>query len=139
MDYIAHRRFKKLALCGLVNISATANCEAIGNIIMYDGKPVCYITSQNAYDYFARNDDGQGLLRGKITRDILKCLASGNGVDPRTDKVYQAKWDKVWADELCQKYKRIEFDDFWLWNHDFYNAPIEDLQYIAKLVGVKEG
>lgn len=26
-------------------------------------------------------------------------------------------------------------EDYWLWNHEFYNAPIEDLRYIAKLVG----
>ena len=35
--------------------------------------------------------------------------------------------------------KRKEHEDFWLWNHDFYNAGIDDLKYIAKLVGAKEG
>lgn len=139
MTYIVFKRFKSTAVCGYINLQYGTECDGLDNVILYKGKPICYVTSQNAHDYFARNDDGQGLLRGKLTQSILKCLASGNGVDPRTDKVYQAKWDKVWADGLCQKYKRIEFDDYWLWNHDFYNAPIEDLQYIAKLVGAKEG
>lgn len=139
MRYVVIRRFKSIAMCGEVNLPFGTECESIGNTIRYDGKPICFITSQNAHDYFARNDDGQGLLRGKLTQSVLKCLASGNGVDPRTDKVYQAKWDKVWSDELCRKYKRTEHEDHWLWNHDFYNAPIEDLQYIARLVGVKEG
>ena len=42
---------------------------------------------------------------------------------------------KVWADPLCQNYKRPEHEDFWIWNHDFYDAPVEDLRHIAALVG----
>lgn len=57
----------------------------------------------------------------------------------RKDSNYQNRWDKVWDDQLCQKYKRPEHEDFWLWNHDFYNASIEDLKYIANLIGAKEG
>ena len=40
---------------------------------------------------------------------------------------------------LAQKYRRSEHVNYWLWNDDFYNAPIEDLEYIAELVGVKKG
>lgn len=119
-----------------MNLRATTECESIDNVICLDGKELCVTTSQNAHDYFARNDDGQGMLRGTLTQNIMKALHTDN--DPRTDTVYQAKWDKVWDDALCQQYKRIEYADFWLWNHDFYNAPIEDLRYIAKLVGAKE-
>ena len=43
----------------------------------------------------------------------------------------------MWADPLCQKYKRPEHEDFWIWNHDFYDAPVEDLRHIAALVGAK--
>ena len=50
---------------------------------------------------------------------------------------HQKLWDKVWNDSICQKYKRSEYNDRWLWNYDFYNAPLFDLQYIAKLVGAK--
>lgn len=34
----------------------------------------------------------------------------------------------------CLKYKRKDHEDFWLWNHDFYNASIEDLEYIKSLI-----
>ena len=44
----------------------------------------------------------------------------------------------VWEDPTCQPYKRIEYADFWLWNHDFFNADIDTLRHIAKLVGAKE-
>ena len=51
---------------------------------------------------------------------------------------YQNRWDMVWEDPTCQPYKRIEYADFWLWNHDFFNADIDTLRHIAKLVGAKE-
>jgi len=137
MKYIVYQRFKVKALCGEVNLPAMTECESVGDFITIDGKPLCAMTSQNAHDFFSRNDDGQGMERGKLTQSIMKALHTDK--DPRTDTVYQAKWDKVWSDELCQKYKRVEFDDHWLWNHDFFNAPIEDLEYIAALVGAKKG
>lgn len=130
MQYITHKRFKDNAICGQVNIPALSVCEKNGNTIYFDGKPVCFVTSENAHQYFARNDDGQGVERGKLTQEIQRRLAKRDGD-------YQARWDKVWEDKTCQKYKREEYDDFWLWNHEFFNANIEDLRYIAELIGVK--
>lgn len=129
MQYITHRRFKDRAICGEVNISALTACEVKGNTIYFKDKPICYITSENAHQYFARNDDKNGVERGKLTQAIQHKLAKRDGV-------YQERWDKIWEDKLCQKYKRKEHEDFWLWNHNFFNAEIEDLRYIAKLVGV---
>lgn len=130
MQYITHKRFKDNAICGQVNIPALSVCEKNGNTIYFDGKPVCFVTSENAHQYFARNDDGQGVERGKLTQEIQRRLA-------KRDNTYQSRWDEIWDDALCQKYKREEYDDFWLWNHEFFNANIEDLRYIAELIGVK--
>lgn len=132
MNYIVHRRFKDRAICGDVNIPAMTELEDMDGVIMYDGKPICFDTSENAHQYFARNDDGNGMLRGKLTQSIQNTLS-------KRDKNYQARWDKVWDDEACQQYKRVEYADFWLWNHAWFNAPIEDLRHIAQLVGAKEG
>ena len=78
-----------------------------------------------------QNDDGQGLLRGKLIQTIKSTLA-------KHDEAHQDRWDKIWDDPRCQQYKCSDRDDFWLWNHDFYNAEIEDLKHIAKLIGAKE-
>lgn len=131
MQYIAHRRFKGSAICGRINIPALSICETNGNTIYFDGKPICFDTSENAHQFFSRNDDGQGLKRGQLTQAIQNKLA-------KRDSAYQSRWDKIWDDTICQKYKRKEYDDFWLWNHGFFNAGVEDLKYIAKLVGAKE-
>lgn len=133
MNYIVHRRFKYKAICGEINLPAMSECEEVKGVIYYQNKPVCVATSHNAHQFFARNDDGEGMRRGRLTQAIHKALQSR--LDPRTDEKYKRRWDKVWNDHLCRTYKRKEIEDHWLWNHEFYNAPIADLEYIAELVG----
>lgn len=132
MQYITHHRARIKALCGEVNLPAMTPIEERNGMLYYDGKPLCAERSQNALDYFCRNDDGLGMQRGRITRSIMKALRG----DPR-EKAVQDKWDKVWGDALCQKYKRPEHESHWLWNREFFNAPIDDLKQIASLVGAK--
>ncbi len=130
MDYIAHKRFKANGLCGAVNLPANTVCHCEGGVISHLGDEICWHKSQNAHQFFARNDDGQGMLRGKLTQSIQRTLA-------KRDEHYQDRWDKVWEDAICQNYKR-EGDDRWLWNHEFFEADILTLKHIAHLVGVKE-
>ena len=130
MQYIVYKRFKAMALCGEVNIPALSICECDDGLIKYNGKDICYNVSENAHQHFARNNDGQGLLRGKLIQAIMTTLSN-------RDDNYQSRWDKVWDDNLCQKYKRSDYSDYWLWNHDFFNAEIYDLKYIAGLIGAK--
>ena len=128
MKYIVHTRFKAKAICGEVNLPALTEVNLKDNMLYYQDKQLCVITSENAHKYFARNDDGQGMERGQLTQAITKTLAN-------TDDKHQEQWDKVWEDAICQKYKRTEYADYWLWNTAFYNADIEDLQHIYKLIG----
>lgn len=130
MKYIVHKRFKGTAICGNVNLPATAACECIGDFIIHDGKVICAVKSENAHQHFTRDDDGKGMERGKLTQAIQKALA-GRGTQ------YQARWDKVWSDPLCQPYKREEYADYWLWNHEFFNADINVLRHIANLIGAR--
>ena len=128
MKYIVHTRFKAKAICGEVNLPALTEVELKDNMLYWQDKPLCVITSENAHTYFARNDDGQGMERGRLTQAITKTLENN-------DDKYQERWDKVWEDAICQKYKRTEYADYWLWNTAFYNADIEDVQHIYKLIG----
>lgn len=132
MTYLVFSRFKTKAICGDVNIPALTKVELKGNMLYWQDKPLCVATSENAHKYFARNDDGQGRERGWLTSQIQTILQ-------KRDDSYQNRWDKIWDDQLCQKYKRKDHQDHWLWNHDFYNADIDDLQYIYNLItGVKQ-
>lgn len=129
-QYVARVRAKFKGFDGLVNIPWGGVLEEQDGLLFWRGAAVCGIYSQNAYDHFSLDDDGQGKLRGKLVTAIKKKLE-------KRDAGYRARWDKVWADDLCQKYRRPEHEDWWLWNHDFFNAPIQDLRHIACLVGAR--
>ena len=128
--YIARKQAKIKGHDGPVNIPWGASLEVRDAILYWNGAAVCGITSQNAYDYFSQDDDGQGQLRGKLVGAIMSTLE-------KRDTRHQERWNKVWEDPRCQRYKRPEHKDWWVWNYDFYNAPILDLQHIASLVGAK--
>lgn len=128
--YITIKRFEGHAICGDINLPEGTELKVVRNFILCDNGPICTTASQTAYDYFAQNDDGNGLKRGELTQDILKRLRKLKATDSR----YAHVWDKIWNDSICLKYKRAEHDDHWLWNYDFYNAEIEDLEYIRNLV-----
>ena len=128
MEYIVHKRFKENAICGKVNLPALTICTESGGMIYHNGKPLCSAFSQNAYKYFARNDDKRGLERGKLVTAITTALE-------KQDEHYQERWDKIWADPACRQFKRPQSEDHWLWNFAFYNAEIFSLEHIAKLVG----
>lgn len=133
MKYIVHRRFKSKAICGDVNLPAMTECELRGNILYLGEKELCVVTSENSHQYFARNDDGNGMLRGVLTQAIQKRLSVRKSQD---DPDYQARWDKVWEDSACQPYKRADYEDMWFWNHDFFGADIETLRHIAEMIGI---
>lgn len=153
--YIVTKRFKGKSLCGNVNLAYGTACEEKNNTIYHSGKPLCFATSENAHQYFSRNDDGQGERRGELVREIMgrlktpetrhkpnpKCpLAEYYMTDEESAQAQAARkerneaWGRVWGDPAIRKYKRVEFADYWLFNHDFYNAPVEDLEYILKIV-----
>lgn len=131
MRYIVTRRFRGKAICGAVNLPYGTACDTQdGYLILEDGRRLCAVTSQNAYDYFSRDDDGMGLERGKLVKDIRRTLE-------RRDAKHQARWDALWADEVANRLRRKDSPDFWIWSFDFYNADIPDLKHIANLIGIK--
>ncbi len=127
MRYITTNRFKKKSISGDVNIPYGTELMEKDKILYLEEKPICSIYSQNAYDYFSINDDNNGLERGKLIKQIINKLS-------KKDKNYQKRWDKIWDDKICQKYKKDIESNYWLWNFYFYNAEIESLRYILNLI-----
>lgn len=132
MEYIVKRRARFNAITGPVNLPWGTAVEEQDGFLVRDGLQLCAVTSQNAFDYFAKNGDGNGVERGRLTISIMDTLA-------KRDADHQNRWNKVWEDPRCQKYRRADHADFWLWNREFYEAPVEDLRHIADLVGAKKG
>ncbi len=72
--YIVIMRYKKLAQCGNVNLPYGTECVVIDKHIICDKGIICYVASQDAFNYFSQNDDGNGLERGRLTQAIIKRL-----------------------------------------------------------------
>ena len=128
MRYIVTRRFRCNAICGPVNLPYGTACEEHdGILVLEDGMKLCADTSQNAYDHFSRDDDGHGLERGKLVHDIMCTLE-------RRDAKYQSRWDRLWTDEGANKLRSTEHEDYWLWSFAFYNADVNELRRIRRLL-----
>lgn len=132
--YIVTKRFKGKAICGDLNLPFGTKCFSENGMIYCKNGAICYVASQNAFDFFTQNDDDCAELRRKLIDSIFDSL----NISKQSIESYNTKWDKVWNDSTCLKYKREEYDDHWLWNYNFYNAEIDVLQHIAKLVDAKE-
>lgn len=134
VPYIAARRARFDAICGRVNIPCGTTVEEVqapdGAFLVWNGRRLCATTSQKAHDLFARNDDGNGLERGRLTAGIVNRLS-------KTGKDHQKRWDRMWEDTVANKYRRKDHADFWVWNHDFFGAPLEDLHHMAALIGLE--
>lgn len=127
MRYIVTRRFRCNAICGPVNLPYGTEVSSDGAFLTVNGEKLCSITSQNAYDFFSRNDDGHGLERGKLVHDIRRTLE-------RRDAKYQSRWDRLWADEGANKLRSTKHEDYWLWSFAFYNADVNELRRIRRLL-----
>ena len=130
VKYIIKQRMRANGIGGRVNLPYGTAVEAVEGLIIHQGAAVCAVTSRNAHLYFARDDDSQGRERGALTLAITKRLE-------KRDKDHQARWDRVWDDPVCQKYRNPEHEDHLIWGHAFFEAPVEDLRHIAALVGAR--
>lgn len=122
-----------MSLSGEVNLPYGTILTEQSGLLFYDGKPLFRITSENAFQYASRNDDGKGKERGALVDAIKTKLA-------KRDTNYQKRWDKIWADPLARSFKLEDSpEEMFIWGFGFYNADIADLKHIAELVGAVKG
>lgn len=121
--YIITKRFKGKAIFGEANLRYGTVLAEKNGYLLFNGEIMFAVTSENAHEYATINIDGHGKKRRTLINSIQKTLRDNTDL-----------WGKVVDDEVCQKYNRKDFPDYWLWNHNFYEAPIEDLEYIANLI-----
>lgn len=132
MEYITIKRYKRDDASGQWNIPyGTAVVESDGQLY-FDGRRICGAHSAVVREHFTRNDDGDGLKRGQICKAIIDTLKPRSG---ETRGEWDKRWKCVWEDRVCEKYHKDHCENMFLWNIDFFNAPLLDLYHIAALVG----
>jgi hypothetical protein len=133
MKYIVAKRFRRKAIDGNFNIPYGTEVDVHDGFLWYDGKKVCTDHSCVMREYFVKNEDGLGLKRHKIAHDIINAMLMHEG---ETQEEWQKRWDILWNDNICNKYRKDNSETTFLWSIEFYNAPLLDLYHIAALAGV---
>ena len=124
MNYICHKRYKKKGASGdNYNIKYGTELNTISNFIVIDNKAICSTNSLDAYMYFSRNDDGYGFERGKLTYAIAFS-------DRKPNVNNNFRFTPEERDMLYREYPHFINTnlDFIIFNYDFFNANIEELQ-----------
>lgn len=154
MKYITCKHYDRHG----VIIHKGAECDEVDGVIVYKGKQICSVKSRVAHQYFANNDDGNGMERWKLAMAIetamienahkdniemsddvvsqieVASISSAQDADGEQDDAQDGIVEFMMDDALCSSYRREDVRDVWLWNHDFYSAPISDLKKIADLI-----
>ena len=150
MKYIAGLNKRIKTPFGDISLKLTDHYETDGNWICKGDNKICYTTSQNAYDYFANNDDGNGLLRFTKTHDILDVLKAKNneynqavaqaidGIEDEEEKAsiiagvpYPLK--DFW-DEVNENHSSLLKNGSLIGSYNFYNASISELEELENLL-----
>lgn len=140
-SYIVTKRYRGYGLTNqAMNLSYGEPCRVVidqgqGYIVCHDRR-VCCVNSQTALDFFTQNDDKRGAERRNVINAIMKVLTKVPESEKECKEVAE-KWDRVWDDSICQQYRRHDIEGHWLWSYEFYNAPVDDLRYIANLIGAE--
>ena len=136
MIYICHNRFKGKCMSGgkiLVRRGKLLRRE--GDILYYQGAPVCVYRSLVGKRHFARNDDGHGLARGALTY----ALAYANRVRyGGTDNHIRQRFTDVELETLHTRWSQYLKPglDVLLFNDDFFEESPEVLRQIAASVNI---
>ena len=129
MEYITHRRFNKIAACGeKMNIPFKSTVNTVAGFIANGSRAICRTESKDAYMHFARNDDGHGIERGKLTYDIAYA-----GRNVKRDDGFRHRFTDAEIKMLEKEYPHfLKKTDFILFNYEFFNAGIEELRELHK-------
>ena len=147
---------KYICIDGFKGVAANAEVEEKDGKLFDKEEELCYVSSQNAYDHFAKNGDGKGLERHALIQSILGRIAQLAGDHSEKCKTIRLN------DELTDEEKDVllaEIEDLSMvalqkadakgfrtngsFNFDFHNATVKSLKAlddeIAELGGQNDG
>jgi len=125
-DPVQHKEFKKGTLAYL---------DPYNQMICIDAIPICHMGSQVSQDYFCRDDDNQGWLRHAYTYAIAYANRQRIHSDGIVSRFTEQEIETIitrWNHFLAQDCPGVI-----IFNINFFNATIEDLQQMAKEINIK--
>lgn len=156
MKYIVAKAFNGNGFWGRFDLPVGTEVVESGGLLYFGSKKICYATADNAHNFFVRNDDGKGEERFALTQAIkAKIQAKKNDYAAKVNAIASNMLLPPWereeriseiVDESALAFERIHGNAIadacltdGIWNHDFFNAPIQTLELIMSLVEGQEG
>ena len=135
--FIVHREYEGKNINGEeIKLVRGTELELSGEYIAYHGNPVCSIFSEVFKHHIAGNDDGRGLLRGKLTYAIAYANRQrilDDGIISRFSDYEASQLTDNWSQYLISDTTEVI-----IFSHAFFNeAPISDLKQIALMLQLK--
>ena len=137
MQYVCHTRYKGKSLDGAkILIRRGKSLDRDGDMLKFDGHPVCIWRSLVGKQHFANDNDGHGLERGAITYALAYAPRERFSEDERhaRQRFSDAELEVLstrWAQYIKPNLDMLLFSD------DFFELPVEKLREIAESVGVR--
>lgn len=152
MNYIVCKNFNQKGIDGNFNLSVGTIINEDNSFLINRNRKICFIFSQNAYDFFARNDDNHGQERFALTTKIKEIISNYvseyqeeitaiNNSDLSDERKAQELTHVI--DKSSEAYNKIRNDGMTVhllksgdntFNFDFYNADINVLKYVKALI-----
>lgn len=130
MLYVVCKPFQKYGYNLLKG--ASLNRDELDYTITYNGSRVCNRCSQDAYDYLARNDDGKGRERFRLSHEILDIIKQAIiDYNNQSDEYRLHHHSPAFPiyEYIQEEYGAFVKDDEVL-TFEFYEASVEDLKEI---------
>ena len=135
MKYLLCKHFNKRGINGDFNLDKGSTCNEFASIIFHNNEPICFKTSQDAFEYFARNDDDKGYERFDLSHEILNIIAKyvmdyndarlkEEEAEDKASKCYEA---------IRKAFPRFLKGDLDIFSFEFYEASIEDLEEVKQI------
>lgn len=132
MRYVTHHRYRGLSAFGKrLNIPYGTELETRNKFILSPtNEPICFTSSELAKMYFARNDDGNGLERGKLT------YAIAYGKRATKDGYRFTDSEREMLTEKYSHFLRSDVETL-LFNDGFFTADVGELRELADALKIK--
>lgn len=151
MKYIVCKTFNKKGIDKDFNLRKGSSCEEENGFIKHNDEVICAKSSQNAYDFFSRNDDGNGYERFSLVGQIIAKIqeivieyneavaeVTANFTEETTEEEMSEALSAV-TDTVSEAYNKIKnlhptFLHEHVFTFEFYNAEISELEGILEIL-----
>lgn len=157
MEYITGRHYNKKGIEKIITINKGTKLTEVDKILYKGNHPICFISSQDSFDYFARNDDEKGQERFDLSHKIvekIQCLIYL--YSKKHNEITSAFTEETTEEERINALAKLEDTETIAYNkvklvipngvrkdsniltYYFYNASIEQLETLDKALEVSE-